>query len=188
MRVAKPGAMLASNTSTLDIDALAAVTGRPQDVVGLHFFSPAHIMRLLEVVRGAQTAPDVLATALAFGKRLGKVAGRRRQLPRLRRQPDDVPLHVRSAVPGRGRRDARAGRSRADRLRDGDGHLRRRRHGRASTSPGASGRSSGTSATPGGRRPLVADKLYDLGRYGQKRGQGLVPLRREPQGRRRIPR
>jgi 3-hydroxyacyl-CoA dehydrogenase len=71
--VARPGAILASNTSTLDIDALAEVTGRPQDVVGLHFFSPANIMRLLEVVRGAKAAPDVLATALAFGKRIGKV-------------------------------------------------------------------------------------------------------------------
>jgi len=73
-RVCKPGAILASNTSTLDIDRIARATGRPQDVVGMHFFSPANVMRLLEVVRGAATAPEVLATAMATGKRIGKVA------------------------------------------------------------------------------------------------------------------
>ena len=72
--IAKPGAILATNTSTLDVDALALASGRPADVVGLHFFSPAHIMRLLEVVRGARTAPDVLATALALARPLGKIA------------------------------------------------------------------------------------------------------------------
>jgi 3-hydroxyacyl-CoA dehydrogenase len=72
-RVCKPGAIIASNTSTLDIDALARATGRPADVLGLHFFSPANVMRLLEVVRGAQTAPDVLATAMALAPRIGKV-------------------------------------------------------------------------------------------------------------------
>ena len=70
---AKPGAILATNTSTLDVDRLAAATRRPADVVGLHFFSPANVMRLLEVVRGAKTAHDVLATALAVAKRIGKV-------------------------------------------------------------------------------------------------------------------
>ncbi|CAD5106765.1 3-hydroxyacyl-CoA dehydrogenase NAD-binding domain-containing protein [Zestomonas carbonaria] len=72
--VCKPGAILASNTSSLDLDAIAAFTARPQDVVGLHFFSPANVMRLLEVVRGAQTSDTVLATAMALGKRLKKVA------------------------------------------------------------------------------------------------------------------
>lgn len=72
--LAKPGAIIASNTSYLDLDRLADASGRAQDVVGLHFFSPAHIMKLLEVVRGANTAPDVLATALAIGKRLKKTA------------------------------------------------------------------------------------------------------------------
>lgn len=70
----KPEAILASNTSALDIDAIAAVTGRPQQVLGLHFFSPAHIMKLLEIVRGAQTAPAVIDAALALGKRMGKVS------------------------------------------------------------------------------------------------------------------
>jgi 3-hydroxyacyl-CoA dehydrogenase len=72
-RVAKPGAILATNTSYLDVDAIAATTGRPADVLGLHFFSPANVMRLLEVVRGKTTAPEVLATALELGRRLGKV-------------------------------------------------------------------------------------------------------------------
>ncbi|TYT27335.1 3-hydroxyacyl-CoA dehydrogenase [Luteimonas viscosa] len=72
--VARPGAILATNTSTLDVDRIAAFTSRPQDVLGLHFFSPANVMRLLEVVRGAQTAKDVMATAMAMAKRIRKTA------------------------------------------------------------------------------------------------------------------
>jgi len=72
--LARPGAILATNTSTLDVNAIAAVTQRPADVLGLHFFSPAAVMKLLEVVRGAATAPDVLASALAFGKQIGKIS------------------------------------------------------------------------------------------------------------------
>ncbi|WP_374979287.1 3-hydroxyacyl-CoA dehydrogenase NAD-binding domain-containing protein [Pseudomonas solani] len=70
----KPSAILASNTSALDIDAIAAVTARPEQVLGLHFFSPAHIMKLLEIVRGAKTAKPVLDAALVLGKRMGKVS------------------------------------------------------------------------------------------------------------------
>ncbi|WP_372866712.1 3-hydroxyacyl-CoA dehydrogenase NAD-binding domain-containing protein [Pseudomonas sp.] len=72
--VMQPAAILASNTSALDIDAIAAVTARPEQVLGLHFFSPAHIMKLLEIVRGARTAPAVLDAALELGRRIGKVA------------------------------------------------------------------------------------------------------------------
>ncbi|MEY4620388.1 MAG: hypothetical protein RIS65_1560, partial [Pseudomonadota bacterium] len=72
--ICKPGAILASNTSYLDVDEIAESTSRPQDVVGMHFFSPANVMKLLEVVRGAKTADDVLATAMAIGKKIGKVA------------------------------------------------------------------------------------------------------------------
>jgi 3-hydroxyacyl-CoA dehydrogenase len=71
--VCRPGAILATNTSTLDVDSIAEVTARPADVVGLHFFSPAHIMRLLEIVRGDKTSPDVIATSLQLAKRLGKI-------------------------------------------------------------------------------------------------------------------
>jgi 3-hydroxyacyl-CoA dehydrogenase len=73
-KVAKPGAILASNTSYLNVDEIASATSRPQDVLGMHFFSPANVMKLLEVVRGAKTAPDVLATVMALSKKIGKVA------------------------------------------------------------------------------------------------------------------
>ena len=73
-RIAKPGAVLATNTSYLDIDAIAAATSRPDDVLGMHFFSPANVMKLLEIVRGKQTSPEVIATAATVGKRLGKVS------------------------------------------------------------------------------------------------------------------
>jgi 3-hydroxyacyl-CoA dehydrogenase len=72
--VMKPGAILASNTSTLDVDAIAAFTKRPQDVIGTHFFSPANVMKLLEVVRGKETAKDVLATVMALGKKIKKTS------------------------------------------------------------------------------------------------------------------
>lgn len=71
--VCKPGAILASNTSYLNVDDIAAITKRPQDVMGMHFFSPANVMRLLENVRGAKTSPDVYATAMKVGKTIGKV-------------------------------------------------------------------------------------------------------------------
>jgi 3-hydroxyacyl-CoA dehydrogenase len=72
--VMKPGAILASNTSTLDVNAIAAFTKRPQDVVGLHFFSPANVMKLLEVVRGEKTGKDVMATVMGVAKKIKKTA------------------------------------------------------------------------------------------------------------------
>lgn len=72
-KLAKPGAVLATNTSYLNVDEIAAASGRPADVLGMHFFSPANVMRLLEVVRGAQTAPDALQTGIAIGKKIGKL-------------------------------------------------------------------------------------------------------------------
>lgn len=72
-KVAKPGAILATNTSALDVNKIAQATKRPSDVVGMHFFSPANIMKLLEVARGEATAPDVLATATQIGRKIGKV-------------------------------------------------------------------------------------------------------------------
>lgn len=73
-RIARPGAILASNTSRLDIDAIARMTSRPADVLGLHFFSPAHVMKLLEVVRGEATAPEVIRAAMRIAREVGKVA------------------------------------------------------------------------------------------------------------------
>lgn len=72
-KACKPGAILATNTSYQDVDAIAAATNRPQDVVGMHFFSPANVMKLLEVVRGEKTADDVLATVMQVGKKIGKI-------------------------------------------------------------------------------------------------------------------
>jgi 3-hydroxyacyl-CoA dehydrogenase len=72
-RVAKPGAVLASNTSYLEVDEMAAATSRPGDVLGMHFFSPANVMKLLEVVRAKDTSPEALATAVEVGRKLGKV-------------------------------------------------------------------------------------------------------------------
>ena len=72
-KIAKPGAVLASNTSYLDVNEIAQVTHRVPDVLGMHFFSPANVMKLLEIVRGKDTAPDVLATAMAVGRRINKV-------------------------------------------------------------------------------------------------------------------
>jgi 3-hydroxyacyl-CoA dehydrogenase len=72
-KVAKPGAVLATNTSTLDVDAIAGVTKRPQDVLGMHFFSPANVMKLVEIVRGKKTAHDALATAQSVTRKIAKV-------------------------------------------------------------------------------------------------------------------
>jgi 3-hydroxyacyl-CoA dehydrogenase len=72
-RIAKPNTLLATNTSTLDVNEIARATARPQDVLGTHFFSPANVMRLLEIVRGSETSFEALATAIALGRRLGKV-------------------------------------------------------------------------------------------------------------------
>jgi 3-hydroxyacyl-CoA dehydrogenase len=73
-KICKPGAILATNTSALNIDEIAAVTARPQDVIGLHFFSPANVMKLLEIVRADATADDVVATSMALAVTIGKVA------------------------------------------------------------------------------------------------------------------
>ena len=124
--VTKPDAVLGTNTSTLDIDVIARATSRPASVIGLHFFSPANVMRLLEIVRGHETSAAHDRDRVC-GRQAARQGGRpRRQLPRIHRQPDDVPLHVRDAVPRRRGRHARTGRSRAHRLRNGDGHVRRR--------------------------------------------------------------
>jgi len=72
-QICKKDAILATNTSTLDVDEIAVATKRPKDVIGLHFFSPAHIMRLLEIVRGSRTSVEVIASSLALAKRLGKI-------------------------------------------------------------------------------------------------------------------
>jgi len=168
---ASAGAVLATNTSTLDIDAIAAVTKRPAAVVGLHFFSPANVMRLVEVVRGANTSPDVLARVVAFAKKLGKVpvtvgncpgfVGNRMMFPYMYEaqflvEEGATPEQVDRALTSFGMAmgifavDDMAGLDVAYRVRQELQHFTK----------------------PGARKPLVADKLNEMGRVGQKAGKG----------------
>src|SRR5688572_17745969 len=169
--LARPDAILATNTSTLDIDQIAAVTSRPAQAIGLHFFSPANVMRLLEIVRGAATSPATIATALAFAKRLGKVGvvvgnapgfvGNRMMFPYMYEaqflvEEGATPEQVDRALTDFGMAmgifavDDMAGIDVAWRIRQELGHFQ----------------------DPSERRPLVADRLCERGRYGQKTGRG----------------
>ena len=176
----RPGCILATNTSTLDIDAIASATSRAPAVIGLHFFSPAHVMRLVEIVRGARHGPGHRGRRAGARQAPGQGRRGRRQRLRLRRQPADAALHVRGAVPGRRRGDTAAGGPGADRLRDGDGHLCRGRHG----GPGRGvARAAGAPAVC--REPAPAARRRPAVRDGPVRpedGRRLVSLRRRPQG------
>jgi 3-hydroxyacyl-CoA dehydrogenase len=170
-RVAKPGCVIATNTSTLDIDAIAAATSRPGSVVGLHFFSPANVMRLVEIVRGKATSPETLATAMAAAKRLGKVGvvvgncegfvGNRMMFPYMYEcqflaEDGATPEQVDRALTDFGMAmgmfavDDMAGLDVAWRVRQ---ELKQ-------------------FSKPGDRKPLVADTLCEMGRFGQKTGKG----------------
>ncbi len=169
--LAKPGAVLASNTSTLSIDEIASVTSRPEDVIGHHFFSPANVMRLLEIVRGEKTAKDVVATSMGLARRLRKVGvlvgnchgfvGNRMFHPYRREaqflaeegampaQVDKV-LYEFGAAMGPMAVGDLAGLDVGMRVRQEAPHL----------------------YPEGVRRPLVEDALCEMGRYGQKTGAG----------------
>ena len=170
-RVAKSSCVLASNTSSLDIDLLAAQTARPHRVVGLHFFSPANVMRLLEIVRGKATAPDVLAAALAIARKLKKVGvvvgncpgfvGNRMLMPYMREaqflvEEGATPWAVDRALYDWG---MAMGVFAVDDMAGIDVGWRIKQQNRAFQNTGA-------------RAPLVMDKLYEMGRYGQKTGAG----------------
>ncbi len=136
----KQGAILASNTSALNLDEIARFTKRPQDVIGLHFFSPANVMRLLEIVRGAKTAKDVLATAMQLAKKIGKVAVISGVCDGFIGNRMVARYGAAAQRSDHGRRIAAAGRCGAAGIRHGDGpvpHGRsgrpRYRHGRAQT-------------------------------------------------------
>ena len=168
--VCKAGAILASNTSALDLDKIATFTRRPQDVIGLHFFSPANVMRLLEIVRGAKTAPDVLATCMQFAKRIRKIA---------------VVAGVCDGFIGN-RMIARYGSAATQLLVDGaspqqvDGALQRfglamgpfRMGDLAGLDIGWAGRKRRAQEHPEEARPNVADPICEAGRFGQKTGAG----------------
>ena len=169
-RLARPGAILATNTSALDVDAIAALTARPQDVVGLHFFSPAHLMKLLEVVRGRLTAPDVLATALALGERLGKVAvvagvcdGFIGNRILARYQAAANYMVAQGATPTQVDEALQAFGFTMGPLRMGD---------LAGLDIGSAGRKRRAAAQPGVRHLILADALADAGRHGQKTAAG----------------
>jgi 3-hydroxyacyl-CoA dehydrogenase len=170
-QIAKSDCVLASNTSTLNIDEIAAVTSRPRMVIGLHFFSPANVMRLLEIVRGKATSKEVVATALALAKKLGKVGvvvgncwgfvGNRMMLPYMREAqflleegatPEQVDLALTNFGMAMGifAVEDMAGVDVGWRVREEYKHLEK----------------------PGLRVPLVLEKLFHLGRHGQKTGAG----------------
>jgi 3-hydroxyacyl-CoA dehydrogenase len=170
-RIAKPGCILASNTSYLDIDEIASVTGRPELVVGHHYFSPANIMRLLEIVRGQATSPAVLATSMALAKRMNKIGvlagnargfiGNRMLTPYLREAQflleegasvEDVngALYDFGIAMGPLAMSDLAGLDVGWRIRKEFKHLEK----------------------PGVRVPRVADRLCEMGRFGQKTARG----------------
>ena len=170
-KVAGPQCILASNTSTLDIDQIAAATTRPERVIGLHFFSPANIMRLVEIVRGARTQKEVVATALTLAKKLGKVGvvvgncwgfvGNRMMIPYMREaqflvEEGTTPAAVDKALYDFGMAmgifavDDMGGIDVMWRVRQERKHLEK----------------------PGVRKPLMTDKLYEMGRLGQKTRAG----------------
>jgi 3-hydroxyacyl-CoA dehydrogenase len=170
-RVAKPGAILASNTSTLNIDKIASATSRPEFVIGHHYFSPANVMRLLEIVRGKATSKEVIATSMALSKRLKKVGvlvgncygfvgnrmlhqyGREAQfLVEEGAEPQDLDgaLYKFGMAMGPLAVGDLAGLDVGWRIRKEHAHLQK----------------------PGVRYPKVADRLCEMGRYGQKTGAG----------------
>lgn len=168
--VMKSGAILATNTSTLDVNRIAQVTNRPQDVVGMHFFSPAHVMRLLEVVRGEATAKDVLATVMSVAKKIKKTAvvsgvcdgfiGNRMLNEYLRQalfmlEEGALPQQVDRAIEKWG---MAMGPFRMLDLAGNDVHwaVRKRQ----------------VAENPALKYPEIADQLCELGRYGQKTGSG----------------
>ena len=177
-KVTRPDAILASNTSTLDIDAIAAATSRPQQVIGHHFFSPANVMRLLEIVRGKESSPSVIATSMALAKTLNKVGvlvgnchgfvGNRMFEPYLREaqflveegarveEVDAAMVEFGAALGPLAVADL-AGLDVGWRIKNGIRHL----------------------IPKDIRQPLIADRLYELGRYGQKTKAGWY---RYPEG------
>ena len=182
-RVCRPGAVLATNTSYLDVNLIADVTGRPQDVIGLHFFSPANVMRLLEIIVADRTAPEVAATAFALAKRMGKIGVRsgvcdgfigNRMLSSYRTAADHMvldgasPYQVDAAIVKFG---FAMGPYQVGDLAGLDiGHATRQR--KAAT------------RDPRERVPVFADRLVEAGRLGRKTGHGYyIYDEAAPQGR-----
>ncbi len=130
-KATRPDCILASNTSTLNIDEIAASTSRPEMVIGHHYFSPANVMRVIEIVRGKKSSDTVIASSMAIAKQLGQGRHSGGKLPRVPRKSHVPLLPARSPVPAGRRRQGRGSRRRALRLRHGDGPVGRGRSGRA---------------------------------------------------------
>jgi 3-hydroxyacyl-CoA dehydrogenase len=168
--VMRPGALLFSNTSALDVDQLAAMTRRPQDVAGTHFFSPANVMKLLEVVRGEKSSPQTLLSAMQMGRRIGKLSamagntdGFVANRSRAPFNSEMVILLEEGCLP-----------EQVDKVMVDFGYpmgpfavgdL-------AGLDVGAAGRRRRAAADPNYRKLPIADKLVEMGRYGQKTGAG----------------
>ena len=166
----KPGALLYSNTSGIDIDIMANATKRPQDVAGTHFFAPANVMKLFEVVKGAKSAPDTLATGDGSRPQDRQDQCHGRQWRWLCRQPQPHALWHRDDHHGRGGGIARAGRQGHGRFRLSDRAVRDRRSVRARyrlRQPPAPRR-----AKPELPQMPIADAIVEMGRLGQKTGAG----------------
>jgi 3-hydroxyacyl-CoA dehydrogenase len=168
--VMKPGALMFSNTSALDIDEIAAMTKRPQDVAGTHFFSPANVMKLFEVVRGAKSSPETLITAMALGKQIGKISAMAGNTDGFVANRSRAPFNAEMVI----LLEEGCLPEQVDKVMVDFGYpmgpfavgdL-------AGLDIGAAGRRRRAAADPNYRKLPIADKLVELGRYGQKTGVG----------------
>ncbi len=168
--VMKPGALLFSNTSALDVDQLAAMTKRPQDVAGTHFFSPANVMKLLEVVRGKASSPETLATAMQMGRKIGKLSAMAGNTDGFVANRSRAPFNTEMVI----LLEEGCLPEQVDKVMVDFGYpmgpfavgdL-------AGLDVGAAGRRRRAAANPNYRKLPIADKLVELGRYGQKTGAG----------------
>jgi 3-hydroxyacyl-CoA dehydrogenase len=168
--VMKQGALLFSNTSALDVDQLAAMTKRPGDVAGTHFFSPANVMKLFEVVRGAQSSPATLVTAMALGKQIGKIPAMAGNTDGFVANRSRAPFNAEMVI----LLEEGCLPEQVDKVMVDFGYpmgpfavgdL-------AGLDIGAAGRRRRAAADPNYRKLPIADKLVELGRYGQKTGAG----------------
>jgi 3-hydroxyacyl-CoA dehydrogenase len=168
--VMKPGALLFSNTSALDVDQLAAMTKRPQDVAGTHFFSPANVMKLLEVVRGQTSSPETLLSAMQMGRRIGKLSAMAGNTDGFVANRSRAPFNTEMVILlEEGCLPEQVDKVMVDfgypmgPFEVGD---------LAGLDVGAAGRRRRAAADPNYRKLPIADRLVELGRYGQKTGAG----------------
>jgi 3-hydroxyacyl-CoA dehydrogenase len=168
--VMKPGALMFSNTSALDIDQIALMTKRPQDVAGTHFFSPANVMKLFEVVRGSKSSPETLITAMALGKQIGKISAMAGNTDGFVANRSRAPFNAEMVI----LLEEGCLPEQVDKVMVDFGYpmgpfavgdL-------AGLDIGAAGRRRRAAENPNYRKLPIADKLVELGRYGQKTGAG----------------